>query len=185
MFIEPSIGPMRYYTTNYTRGLFDLTKKLLNAGKTHSMAEVGCYCGESTVHFACVFDSVIAVDIWEGGWSKTDVTANQDFRKVESNFDFLTRNFKNIRKIKGESNCVSSTFVNGQFDFVYLDGNHSYDSVINDMNSWWRKTNRCMGGHDYNMASVKEAVNEFLQTNNISTNCLTTYCDNSWLILIP
>lgn len=53
-----------------------------------------------------------------------------------------------------------------QLDFVYVDADHDYDSVLNDLNVWWPLiTDRGMiAGHDYDIErhpDVVRAVDEF------------------------
>lgn len=52
------------------------------------------------------------------------------------------------------SAAASRMFGRGQeawFDFVYLDGNHSYDSVVEDLKNWYPLVapGGLIGGHDY------------------------------------
>ena len=60
----------------------------------------------------------------------------------------------------------SKGFEDGFFDYVYIDGNHSYAAVIKDLNSWYPKVKkgRFMAGHDYMTEATARAVNEFAQS---------------------
>lgn len=57
------------------------------------------------------------------------------------------------------------------FDWVYIDGNHSYSEVLNDLRSWWPKVKPGgnLAGDDYRWKdelgtlSVKRAVMEFVK----------------------
>lgn len=62
----------------------------------------------------------------------------------------------------------ASKYVPNQLDFVYIDGNHSYDFVMNDITTWYEKirTDGVIGGHDYNLPEVKRAVDDFAKTHN-------------------
>jgi hypothetical protein len=56
-------------------------------------------------------------------------------------------------------------------DFVYVDGNHAYEYVKNDLALYFPivKQNGIIGGHDYNSGvwlDVKKAVDEFAHQNN-------------------
>jgi len=55
-----------------------------------------------------------------------------------------------------------------QYDFIYIDADHSYDALISDIHAWWPKVRvgGVMAGHDYNNRGnkrVKKAV-DFLFT---------------------
>ena len=54
---------------------------------------------------------------------------------------------------------MSDKFDNDSFDFVYIDGNHDYESVINDINNYKPKLrkNSLIGGHDIDYDGVKNA----------------------------
>jgi hypothetical protein len=53
------------------------------------------------------------------------------------------------------------------FDFVYIDGNHSYEAIKNDIRLYYPliKSNGLIGGHDYTpyTETVMRAVNEFAE----------------------
>lgn len=53
-----------------------------------------------------------------------------------------------------------------QFDFVYLDGDHTYEGVKADLAAWYPlvRSGGVFGGHDYDntlVPGVKQAVDEF------------------------
>ncbi len=54
-------------------------------------------------------------------------------------------------------------------DCVFVDGDHSYDAVKNDLRFWWKKVKRggMMLGDDYWMGGVERAVQEFAAENNL------------------
>lgn len=68
---------------------------------------------------------------------------------------------------------AAQRFADNYFDWVYLDGDHSYDSVLADLNAWFPKVK--IGGRivcdDYTWVdekrtqSVKAAVDTFLRAN--------------------
>lgn len=64
---------------------------------------------------------------------------------------------------------ASKQFDNGTFDFCYIDGNHAYKSIKEDILAWLPKVKKggIIGGHDYDYTdykdeylSVKRAVDE-------------------------
>ena len=70
-----------------------------------------------------------------------------------------------IRWIKKLSQDVSSEIPDTSLDFVYIDGNHSYDAVYKDLQVYWEKLKLggLFAGHDWNApgSGVKEAVETF------------------------
>ena len=60
-------------------------------------------------------------------------------------------------------------------DFVFIDGNHSYENVLEDITEWTKKVKPggIVAGHDYkedkvNNYGVVEAVQKYTKENNIS-----------------
>ena len=70
------------------------------------------------------------------------------------------------------------------FDFIYLDANHSFKSVTQDLNDWWPilKSGGIFAGHDYNDGNdkghgVKLAVNMFAEDRGLTVHATTQeYC---------
>lgn len=54
-------------------------------------------------------------------------------------------------------------------DFVFIDADHTYDSVMSDLNAWWPKT-KFMAGDDYTPEhpGVVQAVDQFKEKNNLN-----------------
>lgn len=86
--------------------------------------------------------------------------------------------FKNVRIIKGYSDEFVNLFQDNFFDFIYIDANHAYKPVKNDLIKWFPKlkTKGLFSGHDYLNGNdgwyptefgVKQAVDEFAKENNL------------------
>ena len=72
----------------------------------------------------------------------------------------------NVEIIRKNSEDASKLFPDNHFDFIYLDGDHSYESVKMDLNHWHPKLKKygVMCGDDFGHISssgVIEAVQEF------------------------
>lgn len=53
--------------------------------------------------------------------------------------------------IRANSQKASEIFQDESLDFVYIDANHAYDSVVDDINYWYSKVKKggYLWGHDY------------------------------------
>lgn len=53
--------------------------------------------------------------------------------------------------LRGLSNQLYDLFEDESLDFIYIDGNHKYDYVVEDINLWYPKVKRggLVMGHDY------------------------------------
>jgi predicted nuclease of predicted toxin-antitoxin system len=70
--------------------------------------------------------------------------------------------YPNLEIIVDNSINVSKQFDKESIDFVFIDGDHSYESVKNDIKYWEPivKENGLIMGHDYNWGDVARAVGE-------------------------
>ena len=157
----------------------DLVEHFQDQTHLKKMIEIGSYMGESTFLFGCsgVFDEINAIDPHEG-----DEPFNNDFdttwEQVKKEFKINTRNFENIKHWKNFSEDIANKF-NDDIDFIYIDANHSYESVKKDLQLYKPKikTNGVIGGHDYvePWTGVIQAVDEIIGKPDM------VYIDGSWI----
>jgi predicted O-methyltransferase YrrM len=165
-----------------TEGLLDLIKELGdNSEKT--MIEIGSFVGESTVLFAESFKKVIAVDPFLADYDPADPTSYLfEFKNVYQTYLDRTGDHKNIETIVSTSDEATSKLGGLKYDFIYLDGLHTYDGVKTDITNYLPlvKEGGVIGGHDYtdkipHLVGVHKAVNEMLGTPD------KVFKDNSWI----
>jgi predicted O-methyltransferase YrrM len=98
----------------------------------------------------------------------------------------LLKKFKNqVHLIQGNSNQVLKKMDMSKIDFVFLDGGHEYNTVVNDLNSCIDvlKFNGSILCDDYNLGSapgVKKAIDEFVKTNNFKCKII---CDDRFALI--
>jgi len=167
-----------------TEGLLDLIKELGdNSEKT--MIEIGSFVGESTVLFAQSFKKVIAVDPFLEGYDPKDPTSYLfEFKNVYETYLGRTSPYSNIQTITMTSDDAVNILNEDMFDFVYIDGLHTYDGVKTDITNYLPlvKEGGVIGGHDYtddtvhkHLEGVKRAVIEMLGIPD------KVFKDNSWI----
>jgi hypothetical protein len=144
------------------------------------MVEIGCYFGESTLLWASSekIKKIIAVDPWVDFYDKNDLASERGNMKiVEQMFDDNTKENPKIEKIKGYSVEVSNNYNIASLDFVYIDGCHTYEEVMKDINAWKTKIKHggFIGGHDYNWDGVRRAINETIGVPD------SIFEDSSWI----
>jgi len=109
----------------------------------------------------------------------------QDPYSIEAVSDLLKK-FKNqVHLIKGNSNHVLKKMDMSKIDFVFLDGGHEYNTVVNDLNSCIDvlKFNGSILCDDYNLGSapgVKKAIDEFVKNNNFKCEII---CDDRFALI--
>lgn len=132
------------------------------------------------------------IDLWENyiGY-KEDLAA----KALEGAYEKAQENVRGFdcTLLKGWSNEIVKQFEDESLDFVYIDGNHKFEYVIEDIALWSPKVRKggIVAGHDYKDWSntsrwismqVKEAVDAWMNVKKIKTWFVTTNNgSNSWL----
>lgn len=128
--------------------------------------EIGCDCGDTTEFLLtqhpslvlfCVDPYVNYVD-WNGhNLNERDSMYNRFCNRVKP---FTDRVFP-IRKT---SDDAVAGFIDGEFDFVFIDALHTYEQVLKDCASYYSKVKDggIFSGHDFTaIQGVHRAVKEF------------------------
>lgn len=157
-----------------TLGLLDLINELPGG---IVMAEIGCYAGESTEMFISSgkVNRLYAIDPWQPGYDDKDCSSRTDFELVEALFD---------EKIKGRDVVKLKMTMDEAFDLlpeldvIYIDGNHLYSFVLNDIQLSLKKIKKggIISGHDFNCPDVFNAVTK------IFNKPTQTFSDMSWMV---
>lgn len=166
----------------YVNGLKDLIKYINSNSLTNEMVmiEIGAYTGESTIIFSEQFKDVITIDPYIDDYDEKDLICSYaPLQMVYEKFIEKTKSINNIRLIRKKSDSAFEDLKEMKFDFIYIDGVHTYEQVKIDITNYIQlvKPGGFIGGHDYSneFAGVMNAVNEnFSQLDGI-------FSDNSWI----
>lgn len=116
------------------------------------------------------------VDPWEecsGGSYKTTVDHINNYTQSQHD-EAMRRAMNNVEMFKGQFKVLRMTseeaveqFADESVDFVFIDGDHSYEGCATDIRLWYPKVRDggLMSGHDYRDErnyGVMQAVNEFV-----------------------
>lgn len=107
------------------------------------------------------------IDAWDnykgidGIWSNIDENHKHVLR--------ILGNDKRVEIIKSFSNVAVKDIEDDSLDFVYVDANHKYKYVYQDINLWYPKVKEdgIIGGHDVCIPDVIKAVKEFCSNKSI------------------
>jgi predicted O-methyltransferase YrrM len=161
-----------------SEGLIDMIKDLGDTSKMR-MVEIGSFIGESTIIFAEHFNHVIAIDPFQPDYHKEDPTSKFNFDEVYDEYIRRTSPYKNIKTIRLTSDDAVDVLKDELFDFIYIDGIHTYEQVIIDIDNYLPlvKPGGIIGGHDYigPWVGVRQAVDEKFGEPD------KTYKDASWI----
>jgi predicted O-methyltransferase YrrM len=145
-----------------------------------SMIEIGSYAGESTIIFAQHFNQVLSIDPFLNDYDMNDTTCHHmELDKVYEIFKTNTIEHKNISHIREKSDDAYVNLPDNFYDFVYIDGLHTYEQVKKDILNYLPKIKKggFIGGHDYhpNWQGVVDAINELLVVERV-------FSDTSWIV---
>lgn len=115
----------------------------------------------------------------DGGLDRGKKEQEKYYREMIENIEPY---FKKTVLIHQPSIFASSLFPDRFFDVVYIDADHSYENVKNDLNLWWNKIKigGFLTGHDYtdgyisddnkitSTRGVIDAVDEFVKDNELN-----------------
>jgi len=145
----------------------DFYKKISKKENFKVFVEIGVWKGHSIIYLSNLLRDkdveVYAIDLFNETYKykKTE--------EIKYLYDIFKENVKianlsdKITPIKSISWEASEKFDDDSVDFVFIDADHEYDSVIKDINSWLPKIKKggIISGHDYfNPCGVKKAVDE-------------------------
>jgi len=149
-----------------------LYKRMVEAFSTNShFVEIGSWKGKSA--------AFMAVEIINSGksikfdcidiWSDEYYLGNEKFEAGDQLYQIFKDNISPVQKcvndIRMDSVEASELYADGSLDFVFIDGDHSYDGVKGDLEAWLpkMKPNSIISGHDYGWDhNVRKAVRDVL-----------------------
>jgi hypothetical protein len=106
---------------------------------------------------------------WYGGaLAKSQADMDTIMQDVAHRF----RNRPNVTIHRGKSLDIARQFPDRHFDWIYIDGDHSYQAVLDDLETWQKKMKRggviCLDDYPWRdesgRQSVKDAIETFLQS---------------------
>lgn len=146
----------------------DLLEVYNNTNRPSRILEIGCYKGVSTEFWLLHCEQVIAVDPWH------DPAVRRQF---------LNRcgHYPNLIRLNGPSPEMlwhRKDYPYKDLDMVYIDGDHSYAAVLNDIYITLPMLREYgyMAGHDYYLPDVQRAITEVFEGPD------EVYSDGSWTI---
>ena len=145
---EPHMGENWF---NYER-LYSKAVDLFPTGS--HFVEIGCWKGKSSVF--------MAVEIINSG-KKIKFDCIDTFIEKDSHLDLemnlVLNEFKKniepvnhiINLIHADSSTTAANYQDESIDFIFIDGDHSYEGVIKDLKAWIPKIKKTgvISGHDY------------------------------------
>jgi len=142
--------------------------------------EIGCDIGDTT-NF--LLDSnptlnLTSIDPYENyiDWNGNSLNERENvYQQMVERLKGYSNRFSLIRKT---SDDAVDLFSENQFDFIFIDGLHTYEQLSKDCENYYKflKPGGIFSGHDFTaIEGVNRAANEF--ANKVNKEILTTECD--------
>jgi hypothetical protein len=139
-------------------------------------AEIGIYRGQFTKKFCDAGLTIYAIDPWIGYPGSGRSEQSQENQNL--NFDITQKSlsrYKNCKLVRKTSMDALADFKPESLDFVYIDADHRFRYVAEDIYEWYKKVKKggVISGHDYFFThpaatnviiQVKPVVDAFIET---------------------
>lgn len=105
-------------------------------------------------------EKLLSVDAWTAYEGYRDHMTQEEMDVIQAKAIERLKPFPNCIQVKAFSTDFAMEIPDESLDFVYLDANHEFCEVVNDIAAWERKVKvgGIVAGHDY----IKRRTNNFL-----------------------
>jgi glycosyltransferase involved in cell wall biosynthesis len=127
-----------------------------------TIIELGVWKGRSLCSIADIIIrknlKVYAVDTFVGSKDEVEVHIDAKTKDIKSIFkDNIKQHGFDVELYHMTTNEASKE-INEKFDLIFIDADHSYDAVVQDLENWIPKCKGVIAGHDYELDDVRRAV---------------------------
>jgi predicted O-methyltransferase YrrM len=144
-----------------------------------SFVELGAWLGKSSAYLCdkATHQNITIIDSWKG--SPNELTTTHKLATEVNIYDLFLENMgsRKYNVIKGTSKVAAKMFLNESLDVVFIDLDHSYKAVKEDIKLWLPKVKKggFIAGDDYHehWKGVIQAVDELLPR--------ATFIDDCWI----
>lgn len=186
IYTEPQFGQNWF-------GYEELYKQFVESAQSNDIiVEVGCWKGKSISYLGVEAVNsgkdikIYAVDTWLGSDNEPDHIEDEYIKsgKLFTLFRENIQSLNNITPLQMTSLEASKKFEDASIYAVFIDADHRYNAVKEDIAVWYPKVKvgGFISGHDYGegpavpMRGVGQAVREFFGEQNITPGTANTWC---------
>jgi hypothetical protein len=163
----------------------DLPDLILKLGQEVRGIEIGvcrgeniCYCLERCENLK----KIVAIDPYLP-YEDWNLTITKEI--IEKFYEIAKLNFSTfddrIEFVRNTSDNVHKTLEDCKYDYIFIDGEHTYSAVLQDLKNYYNKIRLggVVSGHDANLQQVLDAVNDFRDKEDITAEL--KFCNtNVW-----
>ena len=172
--------------------LFDVMKEIIGAAKCEFIGEIGTHKGGTAKQFIALFAPRVneltyyGYDVFDADNVDKDLhkkerngKAPANMRVAERTLNQTKRTYKNL-EYKLFKGYTTDTLEPTAFDFVYIDGGHSYDTVKHDYEKV--KDSKIIVFDDVKITGVNKFVKE-LTEQGINVELVRTPSKHTWAVV--
>lgn len=153
------------------KGLVEPIKKL---GEDLVGLELGVARAETTIYLLdhCSFKKYYCVDPWLPYMDWNGMINNQLIYDMKvAAFTNMAAYPDKIEVVQENSKDAQQRITDESLDFIFIDGDHSYEAALFDMTTYWPKVKKggLFAGHDAGMQTVDTALANFREQHGITT----------------
>jgi len=152
---ETKINKIKQYKNNVMYNhRDDLIKDLNNLIPSGKGVEIGVFKGEFSKNILNNWEGTLyMVDVWRPLGDEYEDASNH-----KDHVDAYQETMENIKgfedkgiMVRATSEVAADMFQDETLDFIFIDANHAYDFVVEDINLWYPKLKKggMFSGHDY------------------------------------
>lgn len=163
----------------YTK-LVNIVKKLSSQSDRRTIVEIGSLFGLSAQALLEGNDDSVVYCIDNFKWNPIGLSSKRHEMMLKNNLRYFI-NKGRVTVLKGSSTNISVDEIKGEVLLTFIDGDHSYEAVKNDINFAVSLKSDFICGDDYHFEGVKKAVNEIFGQSNfeVFNNTMWIYNSNS------
>lgn len=157
-----------------TTSAVELDREIKKLGSSVIGIEMGVWTGHNLAHLLDVCENIkymYGIDPYlpYQDWNRyigEDVMQNAYETALQNLAHFPTR----CELLKMTSQTASQKFQDKSIDFIFIDGDHSFECCYQDLNLWYNKIRPggLFSGHDFSLPGVNKALLQFRTENNIT-----------------
>ena len=146
--------------------------------------EVGTYAGDFAKEILNTYTGkLFLVDTWRHHTddSYIDIANKIDFKEIYTKCSDNIKGYEDrCFMLKIDSKNASNLFDDDSLDFVYIDANHKYEAVKEDISCWFPKIRKggILSGHDY---LIEDSIFTWNSIQKDEKNKYIFYSDNTFL----
>jgi hypothetical protein len=172
--------------------LFEVMKDIIGDAKCEFIGEIGTHKGGTAKQFIELFAPRVETLTYYGYDIFDAAEPDKEFHKKERNgkspallqvaeqtFRRMKREYPNL-DYKLHKGFTTDTLTETVFDFVYIDGGHSYDTVKHDYKQV--KASKIIVFDDVKITGVRRLINE-LQESGIEIEIVRTESKHVWAVI--